>query len=197
MRAFVAVQIAPSVRNKLLELQGELRAADADVKWVEEGNVHLTLKFLGWVADETVEKLKGLLAAETPRWPALALHYAGLGTFPERGTPRVVWAGCAGDVETLGKLAGAIEAAAEAVGVPREDRPFSPHLTIGRVKSPRNARRLVEIVEKHRQTPLGQDEVREVVLFESKLRPSGPIYEVRATFPLRAQETSGSRTSNK
>jgi 2'-5' RNA ligase len=186
MRAFVAVKVADAVRGRLAEVREELRRADADVKWVDEASLHLTLKFLGWVEDEAVAKLTDLLAAEAPRWPALRLDYAGVGAFPERGAPRVVWAGCSGDVETLGALAAAVERAAEAVGVPREGRPFKPHLTIGRVKSPRNVKRLQAALPKFRDTPFGSDTVTEVVLFESTLRPQGPIYTPRAVFPLAA-----------
>lgn len=196
MRAFVAVKIAEPVRKKLLELQRDLRRAEADVKWVEEENLHMTLKFLGWIDDGAVERMKGLLAGEAPKWPELKLVYRGLGTFPERGTPRVVWAGCEGDVDRLAGLAGAVERAAEEIGVARENRPFAPHLTIGRVKSPRNARRLLEIAEKHRDVPLGPDTVKEMVLFESTLRPSGPVYDARAAFPLGSQETRGPGASS-
>src|SRR5262245_24921833 len=186
MRSFVAVKVAEPIRKRLLEVREQLRKADADVKWVEEATLHITLKFLGWVEDDAIATLKDLLAAEVPRWPVLRLEYSGVGTFPERGAPRVVWAGCGGDVAKLGDLAAAVERAAEQVGVPKEDRPFRPHLTIGRVKSPRNAKALQALIPVYRDTPFGSDTVTEVVLFESTLRPQGPIYTPRATFPLGA-----------
>lgn len=187
MRAFVAIKVADGVRKRILDVQEALRRAGADVKWVEEGNLHLTLKFLGEIGEEQAGELKRLLSAEAPRWPKMELTYAGAGTFPEGGVPRVVWAGCTGDVARLAGLAGAAERAAGRIGVPRERRPFVAHLTIGRVRSARNAKGLRAAVENQREVPLGKDTVTEFVLFESTLTPEGPIYQVRATFPLAGQ----------
>jgi hypothetical protein len=107
MRCFVAIALPEPVKKLLVQVQDTLRRADADVKWVEEENLHLSLKFLGEVDEEAVSRLKGILSVEALRWPAMDLTYAGMGTFPERGEPRVVWAGCAGDVQKLAALAGA------------------------------------------------------------------------------------------
>src|SRR5687767_4376349 len=124
MRCFVAVEVPEEVRGLLARVQEALRRADADVKWVERENVHLTLKFLGELTEEAAARLSGALAAEAARWPPLRLAFGGIGVFPERGAPRVVWAGCAGDLERLAGLARAVERAAEAEGVEREPHPF-------------------------------------------------------------------------
>ncbi|MBI3854322.1 MAG: RNA 2',3'-cyclic phosphodiesterase [Planctomycetes bacterium] len=186
MRCFVALALPTSVRKLLVQVQEALRRADADVKWVEEENLHLSLKFLGDVDDEALAKLKGLLSVEALRWPRMALTYEGIGTFPERGTPRVIWAGCSGDLEKVAALAGAIERSAEQVGVPRETHPFVAHLTIGRVKSDRSVKRLMAAIENQRRVPIGKDEVREFVLYRSTLTNKGPVYEALAAFPLQA-----------
>jgi 2'-5' RNA ligase len=184
MRCFVAIALPPPVRKLLVQVQDALRRADADVKWVEEQNLHLSLKFLGDLDDEALSRLKGILSAEAPRWPAMELTYAGVGTFPEQGDPRVVWAGCGGDLEKLAGLAAAIERAAEQAGVPREHKPFVAHLTIGRVKSARNVKRLQASIANQRQVPLGKDGMKEFVLYRSTLTNKGPIYESIASFPL-------------
>ncbi len=184
MRCFVAVEVAAPVRRRLAELQQALRRADADVKWVEEGNLHLTLKFLGEIDGEQAARLKDLLSAEAVRWPRLEVEYAGTGSFPDHGAPRVVWAGLSGDLGKLAGLAAAVERAAGQVGVPREGRPFVAHLTVGRVKSPRNAKRLAAAVDQQRQAAFGKDGIAEIVLFESTLAPQGPVYEPLARFPL-------------
>lgn len=185
MRCFVALLLPPSVRRLLVQVQDALRRADAHVKWVEEENLHLSLKFLGDLEEDAVSTLKGSLSVEALRWPRMALTYGGIGTFPERGVPRVVWAGCSGDLETLAGLAAAIERAAALVGVARENHPFVAHLTLGRVKSDRNARRLMSAIENQRRVPLGSDEVREFVLVRSTLTDKGPVYETVAAFPLK------------
>jgi len=184
MRCFVAVPVADAVRDLLVRVQETLRRADAAVKWVERENLHLTLKFLGELDEGRVDALKGLLAAEAARWRPMTLRYAGIGTFPEGGVPRVVWAGATGDVERLAGLASAVERHAEAVGVPRERHPFVAHLTIGRVKSDRNVKRLLAAIEPQRQVPLGRDGIASFTLLRSTLGSAGPVYDALETFPL-------------
>ena len=110
-------------------------------------SLHLTLAFLGEVDEEQAERYKALMESEAARWPALDLEYSGTGMFPPHGLPRVVWIGCRGDVAKLADLAGACRRAAEQVGVPPDRHPFVAHVTIGRVKSGRNAKRLVSAVK--------------------------------------------------
>jgi len=184
MRCFVAVPVAGPVRRLLADVQKALRRAEADVKWVEEANLHLTLKFLGDVSEAQVASLRELLSAEAARWPKLTLDYAGMGCFPEQGAPRVLWAGCTGDVDKLAGLAVAVERHAESVGVPREGRPFVAHLTIGRVKSSRNVKRLQAEIENQRRVPLGKDDVAEFALYESTRTSQGPVYEPLLRFEL-------------
>jgi len=185
MRCFIAVALPAAVRKLLVQVQEALRRADAHVKWVEEENLHLSLKFLGDLDEDAVSTLKGTLSIEALRWPSMNLAYEGVGTFPDRGLPRVVWAGCTGDLEKLAALAGAVERCAEQVGVPRERHPFAAHLTLGRVKSDRNAKRLMSAIDNQRRVPLGNDTVKEFVLYRSTLTDKGPTYEVLAAFPLK------------
>src|SRR6185503_9417388 len=186
MRCFVAVALPPPVRKLLVQVQEALRRADAHVTWVEEANLHLSLKFLGDLDDGAAARLKGALSIEALQWPAMELTYEGIGTFPERGVPRVVWAGCTGDLPKLAALAGAVERCAEQVGVARERHPFAAHLTLGRVKSDRNVKRLMAAIDHQRRVPLGRDQVREFVLYRSTLTDRAPVYEALATFPLKS-----------
>jgi 2'-5' RNA ligase len=184
MRTFVAVPIPPPVRARLVQVQEALRRADADVRWVEAENLHLTLKFLGDLEEPEVERLRELLGQEARRWPELSLRYEGVGVFPSSGLPRVVWAGARGDLEKLAGLAQAIERAALQVGVPREGRPFVAHLTLGRVKSGRRLEALRSALENQREASFGDQTLRGFVLLQSTLTPQGSIYEPLAEFPL-------------
>lgn len=188
MRCFVAIALPPAVKALLTQVQEALRRADGDVKWVEESNLHLSLKFLGDLGDEPLQRLKSLLSVEALRWPSMALSYAGIGVFPDHGEPRVIWAGCRGDLERLSGLAAAVERCGEQVGVPRERHPFVAHLTIGRVRSNRNLRRLQATLENQRQVPLGRHEVSEFAIYRSTLTPEGPIYDPVAPFGLKQAE---------
>lgn len=183
MRCFVAVPVAPTVRARLRAVQEELRRTGADVSWVAEKNFHLTLKFLGEIDEAAAETLKGLVRPLAARRPRPKLAYAGFGTFPERGAPRIVWAGCAGDTAALADLAAAVERAAQTVGVPPERRPFAAHLTLGRVRSPRGGAALRAALERHARTEFGLDRPAAAVLYRSTLTPEGPIYEPLAEFP--------------
>jgi 2'-5' RNA ligase len=184
VRCFVAIPVAKPVRKRILVLAEKLRRARADVKWVKEENLHVTLKFLGWIIPSRIESIRESLTLLASRHPTFMLRYAGLGTFPERGTPRVVWAGCSGDVEALASLSLACEWAAKKIGLPRERRPFMPHVTLGRLSSSRNSSRLVAVLERHRDVTFGTDRVSEMILFRSVLRSSGPTYHPMARFPL-------------
>jgi 2'-5' RNA ligase len=184
MRAFVAVDVAEAVRKAVAREQEALRGCGGDVKWVAAENLHLTVKFLGELGDEPAGLLQAALAEEAGRWRPLTLAYAGLGCFRRGRDPSVVWAGCSGDVDRLAALAGAADRLAEQVGVPRETRPYSPHLTLGRVRLPRNGRRLLEAVEARARVPFGEDRVDRLVLYRSTLTPEGPVYEPLAAFPL-------------
>jgi 2'-5' RNA ligase len=169
MRCFVAIEPPEEVRAALVRAQDALRSADADVKWVERENLHLTLKFVGELADPAPLEA----ALRTLRHPPLRLRFEGLGLFP-----RVVWAGCSGGAESLA------EAVERASGLPREDRPFTAHLTLGRVKSRRNERALRKAVEAFRATSFGAADVAKVALIRSTLTPRGPVYETLREFPL-------------
>jgi 2'-5' RNA ligase len=186
MRCFVALPVAPPVRTRLRAVQDELRRARADVSWVSEENFHLTLKFLGEIDEAAAEALRGLLGPEIARRSSPRLAYAGLGTFPERGTPRVVWAGAGGDAAAVSDLAAAVERAAETLGVPPERRPFTAHLTLGRVRSPRGQAALRAAIARHAGAEFGADAPAAAVLYRSTLTPSGPLYEPLAEFPFSA-----------
>lgn len=182
MRAFVALPLSAEVRSRAAKVQEELRRADADVRWTPEAQMHLTLKFLGEIDGAQEARIAAVLAEHVPRRPPMSLEFAGLGSFPPQGPPRVVWAGVRGDVGPLAELAELVERAAEEAGVPRESRPFSPHLTLGRVRSGRNLRRLEAALARPGVAELGRQEAGEVALFASTLGPSGAVHEPRSTF---------------
>ena len=171
MRAFFAVPLDDALRPGLAAVQEDLRAAGAEVSWVRPESLHLTLKFLGEVPDQA--------RFDLPRFAEFELELADVGEFDGR----VVWAGCRGDVGPLREVASALEEAGESVGVPREKRRFSPHVTIGRIRSRRQLSALREKMKRWQGHVFGPWPVRRVVLFRSETSPRGSVYKVVAEYP--------------
>lgn len=178
MRCFVAIDLATDVRAAIARAETRVRTAapHADVRWVDPTQFHLTLKFLGAVADERVPALSAALETAVAGSPPVALTAAGLGAFPSPARPRVLWAGITTGVPELAELAGAIDRALGPLGFLPESRPFRGHLTIGRVRSPRGRTELVAALRAAGAPHLGTWTVPEVVLYESRLRPAGAVY---------------------
>jgi 2'-5' RNA ligase len=175
MRTFVAVEMPQSVREQFRDVEARLRQAEAHVKWVEPHNIHLTLKFLGDVAEDQLPSVFQAVAEGAQGLAPLQVRLSRLGAFPNLRRPRVVWIGVDQGKEALLQLQGRMEEAMARRNFPREDRPFSPHLTIGRVKSERGLEDLIDII---RATPFETEsfEIDELVAMESTLTPDGPIY---------------------
>ncbi|HZP42828.1 MAG TPA: RNA 2',3'-cyclic phosphodiesterase [Candidatus Binatia bacterium] len=188
MRCFVAVDVSPDVRAALGAAQAELRAAArrADVRWAEPAQFHVTLQFLGAVSDERVPEVVAALGEPARHAAPIALAADGLGAFPSVRRPRVVWAGMGGDVAALARLAGAVGRALAPLGFEPEARGFHAHLTLGRVRSPRGIGRLATALEAARDVALGTWTAPEVVLYQSRLRPTGAVYEAVARLPMGA-----------
>jgi RNA 2',3'-cyclic 3'-phosphodiesterase len=186
-RAFIAIPLPEGLRTRLASAQETLRPARAGVTWVDPGRLHVTLKFLGDLSDEArgplEEGLRRVAAAAAP----IDLEARGLGAFPASGTPRVVWAGLEEKAPgRLAALARGVEEAAAAAGFPPEGRPFAAHVTLGRVKSPRNAAALRALIEAGRDVEAGAFRADAFVLFRSDLSPQGPTYTDVAQFKLGA-----------
>ena len=185
MRAFVAVSVCVLVRKEIARVQEVLRRADADVKWVAEENLHLTLKFLGEIPDESVDELRGLLTFEAPRWPALALTYAGIGRFPEHGTPRVLWAGV-DKPAGLRHLHDKIDRQLTEIGLEPEHRKFRPHVTLARLQGS-GLSEVNRFEAEHAGYGSRCFRVDQFVLYSSFLARDGAIYTAEAAYPLASE----------
>jgi len=187
-RLFVALEPPEAVRRRLGAIADELRraagrAAD-DVRWVPPENVHLTLQFLGAVPEERVPGVEAALREAAAGARPLSLAVRGAGGFPNARRPRVLWAGLEGDLAPLAALVGAIGARLAKLGFPPEERPFSPHLTLGRSREGHGAPGLAGALAGVAEEAAAPWRAAEVVLFESHLSPRGPRYEAIARAPL-------------
>ena len=182
VRTFICLQLPAFARDRLASTQQRLRASGAQVSWVRPQNIHLTLKFLGSVAADRLQDVVQAVKRGAVPAPPIPLELAALGCFPNRRAPRVVWAGLTQCPEELRNLQQRVEEELVAIGFPAESRPFSPHFTLGRVRSGRNIRKLVAAIQAERLEPL-RFQVAEVVVMASRLHPSGALYTPIARIP--------------
>ncbi len=184
MRAFIALEISAEIKGRLLEFIGRLKSVKADVRWVEAQGMHLTLKFLGETTPGFLEGVEAGLVAAAGRSRPFALEVAGTGAFPPHSrSPRVLWVGIAAG-PALAELQLDVESEMEKLGYAAERRPFSPHLTLGRVKSPSGLSRALAEMEKEQAASFGRMTVDRVALFESRLGPERAEHTILREFPL-------------
>lgn len=188
MRVFVALDIPEEVRQALGELVARLEPATAGrgARWARVAGVHVTLKFIGEASPEKVESIKQeLRAVKSPE--AVDMRFRDLGFFPNARHPRVFWAGIEAS-PNLATLAAEIEERMARLGVPREDRPFRPHLTLARFKSEDGLAQLREALEKLPTKEFGTARTEELHLYQSTLKPGGAKYTKLQSFRFVAAE---------
>lgn len=180
MRTFIAIDLSEENKTALTKLQDELKQTQADVKWVEPENIHLTLKFLGEVTDEYVGKVKEALDKAAAGFRPFEISLSDIGAFPKLDYPRVIWVGVEKGKKETEELAAKIEEELGKLGFSKEDRPFAAHLTIGRVRTGKNKEILKEKIQNNKGRPQWaaptSQLISNVILYQSKLTPSGPIY---------------------
>ena len=186
IRAFIALDLPPGVHRALAGLQQEWQRTAAMVSWIKPESIHLTLKFLGNIANEQVTEIQALLLKVAATAAPLRLQPLGCGAFPSIKQARVVWVGLQGAIEELLKLQKSIEDALIPLGFEPEDRPYRAHLTLGRVKGRRHLQLLQEAVLRRQDFQAEAFDVKEVVLYRSELRPEGARYTALFRAPLGA-----------
>jgi RNA 2',3'-cyclic 3'-phosphodiesterase len=193
MRLFVAADLPPDLRRSIGGLQDALKGMPLPVRWVRPEGIHLTLKFLGEVAESRLEEVRTVLARAGAGLRPFRLETGRAVPFPARGAPRLFWIEMHGDVVAAQRLASAIDAATAGIGVPRETREFRPHLTLGRVKGPVRGEWREALARASAPDSDGFD-VTEYVLFESRPRSGGSIYTAQASYPLGGGDASPGTT---
>lgn len=186
VRTFVAIELGGGMAERLAEVQNLLRRQISGVRWVHPSSIHLTLKFLGVVAVQRVSEIEAAVARAAVEARSFQVDFQGLGCFPNTRSPSVIWVGVGGELEPLRRLQGRVEEELEGIGFAREDRAFSPHLTLGRVaKTAVGAERrsLGDVVAKAPVERLGEIQVEAISLMRSQLTPSGALHSRLALCP--------------
>jgi RNA 2',3'-cyclic 3'-phosphodiesterase len=187
MRLFAAVELDSDVRDVARDVASSLQRAlgrtALDARWVAVENMHLTVRFVGHVADERAGALIAAISAPLAVAPfTIALDRCGV--FPPSGPPRVIWIGLREGLESLRTIAAEMDRRVEPFGYEPERRPFSAHLTLARIKDvPRHAARDVKQIVLAHPVPNTSCRVIHATLFQSHLSPKGPRYEVVAEIP--------------
>ena len=188
IRSFLAFELPLRIKEQVGEISKELQQSRLPVRWVKVENIHLTIVFLGSVTEETIAGVKQKAGSIAEGFSAFKIRLNSVGVFPNWRRPRVLWIGLDGEIGGLSDLRDELRAALEELGFKPENRPFRPHLTLGRFKDTVDrGEELKWILDRFHDINSDDDYLKELVLFKSDLRPAGPIYTKMAAWPLKMQ----------
>jgi 2'-5' RNA ligase len=182
-RIFIAVKI--DAGENLLNMISDLKAGlkEERVKWTETDNFHITLAFLGDTEETKIKAINNMLMTTCGGFGEFEIIIKGAGVFKNFSDPRILWTGIETS-EKLDKLYDCIKSGLKDTGISFEERPFSPHLTLGRIKSIRDQENLKLLVAVYLTAEMQSQPVNEVILYESILSQTGPVYKPLGRFPL-------------
>ncbi len=183
LRCFIALELPEELKKNIYVYIEKLKAAGADVKWVRTENLHLTLKFLGNTPEELLKDINERLFFLSKSYERFPLQVSGAGAFPNIKYPRVIWLGVH-DSEEIIKLQHDIDESMAGLGFERDDKQFTPHLTIGRVKFMRNKDALIKELATLKEANFGKIEVINITLMKSELKPGGAEHSKLSEIPV-------------
>jgi len=180
VRTFIAVDFPPFMLERIAEITGFFKTltSEKDLKWVETKNLHLTIKFLGEIDEQKAVQVKRTLPDALKDQHSFEIEISGLGMYPNRNKPRVIWLGITG-ADPLADIYDVMNSKLAKLEIQPEHRPFSPHLTIARIRKNTDyttAQQIGKVLSKYQVDPLGTVTIAQVHFYQSVLTPSGPIY---------------------
>lgn len=182
IRAFIAIELPLELKKELSALETQLKkAAPPVIKWVDPATMHITLKFLGETSDAGIGELLQAMEESVKGVPPFQLEIRELGSFVASDRAQTIWVGVKGEMDTLNQLQKNIEANTELLGYKREKRPYSPHLTLGRVRDtarPSESLRISKLLTETTFASIYKVDVRAVNLLKSQLTPAGAIHTI-------------------
>jgi 2'-5' RNA ligase len=186
LRTFIAIDVPSAVLDTIIRIQHQFKSLGLHASWVKPGNIHLTLKFLGDTDPDRIPGIQDKLTEILASFPPFQLSLESAGVFPNTQNPRILWVGLKDEEKALRTLQASIEKTLESVGFPKEQRPFSPHLTLARIKTPKGKKELKDELDAINEEGIDPHpfEVGNIHLYESQLTPKGSIYTVLANFKL-------------
>lgn len=185
IRAFIAIEPPENILQEISRLQDKLkREISGRLSWTRPQGQHLTLKFFGDISSEDIHKISAAVQRRVVAEQKLNLKIEKLGVFPDARRPRVLWCGITGDAERLINLQKKLDDDFAALGFPAEDRSFKAHLTLARIKDPRDVTGMSEVLTKYDSFKAGEFVADKLFLFQSNLTPQGAVYTKLADFAL-------------
>lgn len=184
VRTFFALDLDETTRDHLIEACGAIDEAGGNLRWVTRPQLHVTMKFIGDVADEMTAEVFSLAQAAAAEVEPFDFDVRGLVCVPPRGALRMIWANVIDPTGRMGVLHENLDNALAGLGLKEEERDFRPHVTLCRVKSPGNEAAIRQAAARFADEDFGPRHVRELVAYSSILTPEGPIYTAVARAPL-------------
>jgi 2'-5' RNA ligase len=189
IRSFLAIDPPEEILREIGRIQDRLKKIiQGDVRWVRPEGIHLTLKFFGDISENAVAEISAVAGKAAAAVGTFELAIGGAGIFPDMKRPRIIWLGMNGDVARLVTFQKELEHMLQEFGFPREERPFRPHLTLGRIKSAKGVTGLAEALRKGETYTAGRFTASGLGLFKSDLTPRGAIYTRLAGYPFTGRE---------
>jgi len=181
MRAFIAIELPSNIKNAISKMQDKLKTSLPEVSWIAPVNLHLTLKFLGEISCEQLGNINQIIAETVKTITGFKIKLESLGVFPNEAFARIIWIGTDQAPRSLEQIVAQLETKLAKLGIPKEDRPFRAHITIGRIKHRLNPCDLEKVINQVKNDTLYENlefNTRRITLFQSTLGKEGPAYTV-------------------
>jgi len=176
IRTFIAIELPEKIIYTIGKVQEEIKSYRLKIRWVRPENIHLTLKFLGDTKEADTEKVARAVSESVTGYSPISLAVKGIGVFPGIKKPRVLWLGISKQLDLLTALQQTLDEKLEAMGFPKEKRPFKGHLTLGRIKSKIDPKTLHDVLKKFIQFESEPFFADRIILYKSDLKPKGAVY---------------------
>jgi len=188
IRSFIAIELPEAVGSLLGKVQQDLKVLRLKAGWVRPQNIHLTLKFLGNIKTDDIDKIGGAMKEAAKDCVPFTLTVGGIGFFPDIKRPRVVWVGVGGQTQQLFALQRNLEERLAAVDFPKEKRSFKGHLTLGRFRDRSDPDTIRRVIQEYSDFAKEEFTIHRIVLFKSDLKPSGAVYSQLLQTDLRNED---------
>ncbi len=185
IRSFLAFELPLEIKNTVARVSGELRQSSLKARWVKVDNIHLTVVFMGSIETEDTPAITRVVREVCQTYGPFDISLKGIGCFPNRRSPRVLWLGLDGDLEPMSEFRDALQGHLKGFGIKEEKRKFKPHLTLARFRKPKKMdAKEDQLLSNYEDISSAVCSLKELILFKSDLKPTGAVYTKVESWPL-------------